>query len=167
MSVVASAMSARAEALTPEDDEAFREARLKRFLTRVKRFGTDRCHYCDLQLTPATATKDHKVPRHAGGTLRDALFACRSCNHHKGPFSYEHFLQSEWLARRRIKVAQGLPIATPDQAEYYYTKRDLPRPQHARSLRNTGQARPIPTPRPKERRITVPISRPRYLESVS
>ena len=113
-------------------EKDLRADRLKRFEKYVARYGTDRCHYCNIQLVPATLTRDHKVPRSQGGILNllNTVLACWGCNHHKGTMSYEAFLASDWLARRRIRIEpyrNGIP--QPGDRAYYYTKRDLSRKQ--------------------------------------
>lgn len=58
------------------------------------------CHYCERRMRiirnghhPCQATKDHKIPRSAGGKNRANLVAaCYQCNVIKGSTTYEHFL---------------------------------------------------------------------------
>ena len=73
--------------------------------------GNGTCYYCSVPLTPHTATRDHVHPRSRGGVnhqVRNIVLACRPCNLHKGSQPIWVFLRSEWLRKRRAKVAKGL-----------------------------------------------------------
>jgi hypothetical protein len=61
-----------------------------------KFFSCDaRCFYCELPLTLATATKDHKTPICRGGSdeIWNIVPACLSCNQKKGWRTVSEFLQ--------------------------------------------------------------------------
>lgn len=61
-----------------------------------------RCFYCEIKLTPANRTLDHKIPLSRGGanTIRNVVPACRPCNNRKLQMTTEEFLARE---RRRRK----------------------------------------------------------------
>lgn len=54
-------------------------------LERLWRLFRGRCAYCGRQLELAEATRDHVVPRDAGGGVRrNLVLACEPCNKGKG-----------------------------------------------------------------------------------
>ncbi len=60
------------------------------------------CAYCDVELTRSTLTRDHVIPRSAGGGPGENLVpSCAPCNRAKGNRSLLEFLVHR-RARRRI-----------------------------------------------------------------
>lgn len=57
---------------------------IKQWLWRVDFYGW-KCFYCGIKLTPATLTKDHRIPLSKNGTdwASNVVPACMSCNCHK------------------------------------------------------------------------------------
>ena len=74
--------------------------RNRRWLANLRRKVFDRakgrCEYCQLQLTPETATLDHYVARSKGGSngIGNMRLSCFACNNLKGNMS-----PAKWLAR--------------------------------------------------------------------
>ena len=65
------------------------------------------CHYCDITLTLDNASRDHKVPISKGGKKMphdNIVLSCCKCNRRKGDVSYEDYMASPALAKRRIGV---------------------------------------------------------------
>ncbi len=80
-----------------------------------------RCMYCGIELSRHTITRDHVIPRCAGGRdcWTNAVACCRRCNHHKGgrtpeeagmsllaiPFTPNTF-EAFYLSNSRIRADQ-------------------------------------------------------------
>lgn len=59
-----------------------------------------KCTYCGIG---RELSLDHIVPELHGGdvTVENLITACSNCNRKKGSMSYEEFINSKWLARKR------------------------------------------------------------------
>lgn len=64
-----------------------------------------KCWYCGRPLWPIQVTKDHIVPRSAGGSSRQAnlVICCRPCNQLKRSRTLEEFLveEADYLEKQR------------------------------------------------------------------
>lgn len=63
------------------------------------------CSYCGILLNESTATVDHILPFAVGGfhCIKNAVLACKGCNHRKGRKTFEEFL-SERARKQRRKI---------------------------------------------------------------
>jgi len=66
----------------------------------VLRHYKRRCYYCNVKLTSATISEDHKVPIKRGGTnyINNIVPACKRCNSRKHTKTAEEFLASHWFS---------------------------------------------------------------------
>jgi 5-methylcytosine-specific restriction endonuclease McrA len=66
------------------------------------------CHYCLEKIDPTEWTIDHKKPRlHGGiGHPENTVGCCWTCNHEKGSQTYEAFMVSEYLKRKRAQATK-------------------------------------------------------------
>jgi hypothetical protein len=100
-------------------------------------FKRDRntCAYCGFQFPRGRLTRDHVVPRSAGGpdTWMNCVTACRGCNGAKGSKPVERFMPLQYLPyvpnRFEHFILSGRNILA-DQHEYLAAQL----PKHSRSL---------------------------------
>lgn len=77
---------------------------------RANRDRGTHCFYCGVAFGDGLGldrTVDHRHPRSKGGTnlLVNMVFACRACNERKANHDEEAFVESDWLADRRRRLA--------------------------------------------------------------
>lgn len=71
---------------------SFRPKKIKTIKKVFKKI--EECHYCGIELTASTFTKDHKKPKSKGGGSGNNLVpACKSCNTRKSDMDYLEFLK--------------------------------------------------------------------------
>lgn len=66
----------------------------------------DRCSYCGEPLTEETATMDHVIPRHLGGTddVDNLTLACEKCNRGKGNIGPVKFALREAIKNNLVPI---------------------------------------------------------------
>jgi hypothetical protein len=88
----------------------FRRIRQSLFDRSPKQNGQVKCHWCPRMLTFKESTLDHEPALSEGGSVRQAVIACRECNERRGRVTLRKKLDAMRRRRKITKVLKAIPL---------------------------------------------------------